>query len=188
MTYKTKRNILSRPLYMLLAVALCVGVVSRVNAAYYPTGGDLYYNGHLYLDSYFYWTSLGPWSISNPGYEHDLWVHNPNFFVSTCVSYTNLPSGYNDCPTAGIGDPNGPVFSFGSFDADAVSDSTYYWGAWEFYTHGSAGTTPFNLQGQENENTCLGLPTIWCMYAIQTHNLITGWHMNWGGYPGIIDF
>lgn len=169
----------------LLLAAGC-GFALPATANYYPDHGDFYYNGLFYLDSYFYWGSAGPWSVSNPGYEHDLWVHDPLFFPSTCVSYTNLPSGYNDCPTAGVLDPSGPVFSFGSFDADSVSNNTWYWGAWTFPAHGFPSTSGFNLQGQENRNVCLGIPTIWCMFSTQTENLLTGLYLVWLGTPTIV--
>ncbi|MFZ5652985.1 MAG: hypothetical protein ACOY42_01080 [Pseudomonadota bacterium] len=175
-----------RAFRVIVAMVTLFGGIAGAHAAYYPNEGDLYYNGAFYLDSYFRWSATGPFSVVDPGYEHDLWVHDPNFFTSTCTTYTNLPDGYNDCPTAGTGDPNGPVFSFGSFDALAIASGTIYFGAWAFTTHGVAGYTPFNLQGQENQNLCLGLPTIWCMYSTQTKNLITGWYMVWGGYPSFV--
>lgn len=173
------------------SIALLVAMLSAstAQAAYYPSTGDLYYDGAFYLDSYFAWESApGPFSVSDPGYEHDLWVHNNQFFNSTCTSFTNMPDGYDDCPTAGVADPNGPVFSFGTFDATALSSSTYM-GGWSFSTHMvSAPTSGFSLQGQENENRCFGIPTIWCMFSTQTQNLITGWYMNWGGTPSYIFF
>jgi len=175
-----------------LTVALLLAMLGSwpAQAAYYPAAGDLYYDGAFYLDSYFAWGATpGPFSVSDPGYEHDLWVHNNQFFNSTCTAFTNMPDGYDDCPTAGVGDPNGPVFSFGTFDATALSGSSAYFGGWNFSTHMvAAPTSPFNLQGQENENRCFGLPTIWCMFSTQTRDLITGWYMNWGGTPSYILF
>ncbi|MEX2964421.1 hypothetical protein [Microbulbifer sp. TYP-18] len=156
------------------------------HASYYPSRGDLYYDGRFYMDSYFLWDTSGPWSVSDPGYEHDLNVRDKNFFTSTCITATNLPDGYDDCPTAGILDPNGPVFSFGSFDAKKINSGSVYFGAWQFSSHGSATTSPFILMGQENENRCFGIPTIWCMFSTQTKQLITGWNMNWGGYPTVL--
>lgn len=158
------------------------------NAAYYPAVGDLFYNGAYHLDSYMGWSPVGPFSVSKPSYEHDLWVHDSNFFITTCTSFSNLPSAYDDCNTAGIFDPNGPVFSFGTFNAKAISSANIYFGGWNFTSHGTATTSPFNLQGQENENRCLGIPSNLCMFSTQTHNLIAGWYMNWGGAPTLLGF
>jgi len=137
------------------------------------------------------WSSPGPWTntiYNKAGYEHDLWVQDPNFFTTTCTSMTNLPDAYDDCPTAGVADPNGPVFSFGSFDATKITANTEYFGAWTFTNHGTASTSPFKLQGQENENVCWGYENIWCRYALRTKDLITGWYMYWTGTPTTIPY
>lgn len=175
----------SRGFVAIVVCALGLGI-SASEAAYYPDNGDLFYNGAYYLDSYMRWSPVGPFSVSSPGYEHDLWVHDSSFFTTTCTSFSNLPDAYDDCPTAGIADPSGPVFSFGSFSASAIRSSVYYFGGWFFSSHGTATSSPFNLQGQENRNVCAGLPAIWCMYSTQTQNLISGWYMNWGGAPSVV--
>jgi len=159
-------------------------VSSGAFSAYYPSEGGLYYNGQYYLDAYLKWSSPGPWSVSKPGYEHDLRVHDTQFFTSTCVTWTNLPASYDDCPTAGLLDFNGPVFSFGSFDAKKIVANQIYYGAWWFSSHGTASYSPFTLYGQENKNICpLSPNSIWCMLATQTKTLLSGYYMNWGGYP-----
>ena len=157
---------------------------AAVNATYYPSAGWLYYNGQFYLASYMLWDSPGPWTSPEPGYEHDLHVHDPNFFTSQCTTFSNLPDSYDDCPTAGIFDPNGPVFSFGSFDAELITANNWYFGAWQFTSHGSAASSPFTLIGQENESRCpFGLESIWCMFSNNSQPLLSGLYMNWGGYP-----
>lgn len=160
--------------------------------AFYPDFGSLSYNGGLYLSSYMVWSSPGPWADPEPGYEHDLWVHSYDYFLTippvSCTTVTNLPDGYNDCPTGGIQDPNGPVFSFGSFDAELIAGNTYYFGSWTFLAHGSLPYVPFTLQGQQNHSICTcGLESIACMASIPpTQNLLNGWYMVWGGYPSTI--
>lgn len=93
-----------------LAGAGLLATALTANAAYHPGVGDLFYNGAYHIDSYMGWSPVGPFSVSEPGYEHDLWVHDSNFFITTCTSFSNLPNAYDDCNTAGIFDPNGPVF------------------------------------------------------------------------------
>ncbi len=174
------------PILSLVACALLWHPTA--SATFYPTTGDLYYNGYYYMNSYFLW-GVPTWSISSPGYEHDLWVHNNNYFTSTCTTMTNLPDSYDDCATAGLGDVNGPVFSFGTYDANRITANYYYFGAWSWTSHDtSVSTTGFNLQGQENRNICGVLKSIWCMQATQTRNLISGYSMNWGGFPTTILF
>lgn len=172
---------------IVLMVFFVLGNVSTANAAYYPSSGDFYYNGVAYLDSYIRWQSPGPWSISKPAYEHDLNVHSLGYFPGTCTTFTNLPSGYDDCPTAGRMDPAGTkVFSFGSFAAKSIAKGTWYFGGWTFSAHGNVASAPFTLKGQENENRCIGLPTIWCMFSTRTRILLSGYVLNWGGYPNYV--
>jgi hypothetical protein len=136
------------------------------------------------MSSAFTWNSPGPWSnptYAEPGYEHDLFVDEELFFTA-CSSVTNLPDGYDDCPTAGVFDPNGPVFSFGSYDATQIQAYEYYQGSWFFSGGGSVSTSYAALMGQETENRCLGWNTIWCRYATRTKELTTG-NLNWGGAP-----
>lgn len=172
----------------ILIILACASIWPAANATYYPTEGDLYYNGRYYMNSYFLW-GVPTWSVSNPGYEHDLWIHNNRYFTSTCTTMTNLPDGYDDCPTAGIGDVNGPVFSFGTYDANRISANSWYFGSWSWTSHDtSIAVTGFNLQGQENRNICGGIKSIWCMQSTQTRNLVYGYLMAWLGSPSIISF
>lgn len=173
---------------MAISLVVCAFLWKNASATFYPTQGSLYYNGGYYMNAMFLW-GVPVWSVANPGYEHDLWIHNPRFFTSTCTTMTNLPDGYDDCPTAGIADPSGPVFSFGTYSANRINANHWYIGAWSWTSHDSSmAQTSFTLQGQENTNICGGVKSIWCMNATQTSNLISGYYMNWGGYPSIIVF
>lgn len=181
-------------MFNMTKIAVLVGIFTfaisnYAGATYYPNDGDLYYDGAYYMDSYFRWNSPGPWNTSNPGYEHDLWVHEPSFFTSTCTTWSNMPDFYDDCPTAGVLDPNGPVFSFGTYSADELLANVFYFGAWGWTSHATPLlTSGFNLQGQENRNACFGIPTPWCMFSERTQNLITGWQLFFGGVPTVIFF
>lgn len=180
--------ILAKKIALLSSLIACASIWSAVNANYYPTQGDLYYNGRYYMNSYFLW-GVPTWSISNPGYEHDLWVHNNRYFTSTCTTMTNLPDSYDDCPTAGISDANGPVFSFGTYNANKISANYWYFDSWSWTSRDtSISVTSFNLQGQENKNICGGIKSISCMKSVQTKNLISGYSMVWLGRPAIVIF
>lgn len=160
----------------------------KTSADFYPTQGDLYYNGKYYMNSFFRW-GAPVWSVSNPGYEHDLWIHNSRYFTSSCTTMSNLPDGYDDCLTAGVGDAQGPVFSFGTYSANNISADTWYFGAWSWSTRDtSMASTGFSLLAQENKNICGGIKSILCMKSTQTRNLISGYSMNWLGIPSWIVF
>ena len=155
-------------------------------SAYYPNYGDLYYNGQFYLDSYFLWSSSGPWNGGGkdprPAYEHDLSA-SPSY-ITSCTTITNLPSGYDDCPTAGVLESGSQwVFSFGSYDAKKIVSNVWYFGAWGI-THGLATTSPITLRGQENIHDTCPFDNIWCMESVpgNTKNLLST-NMNWLGYP-----
>ncbi len=161
---------------------------AAVNAEFYPNTGGFYYNGRLYAAAYMKWNSQGPWVSNEPGYEHDLKVHEINYFTSSCTTFTNLPDGYDDCPTAGCCDQNGIVFSFGSFDAELIQTNTWYSGGWYFNYHfpGTAESS-MTLIGQENESHCPGgYENIWCMFANDSQTLLEGYTMHWLGAPNWI--
>jgi len=86
------------------------------------------------VDSYIAWSNPGPWAADDPGYEHDLAV-SPWYF-DECSSWTNLPNGYDDCPTAGASESNEDiwVFSFGSYHVkNQLSPGYLYYGSWYFH-------------------------------------------------------
>lgn len=146
-------------------------------AAYYPNTGDLWYDGGYFADSYLLWSYTGPWSVNDPGYEHDLAIRNHYF--TDCTSWTNLPNGYDDCPTAGVSEPSDLwTFSFGSFHAKNILASTWYYGSWNF-SGGSSLSTDFYLNGQENYHQFCWWDSIWCMGGIRSTRLLSGW-LNWG--------
>lgn len=154
-----------------------------------PDNGAPHYNGRCYLGSWFKWSDPPVWEGESPGYEHDLNVQDPNFFTSTCTSYSTLPDSYDDCPTAGFLDLDGPVFSFGTFDATRIRENSWYYGGWLFSSHGNAWYSPFKLQGQENESKCPSfIKTKWCMLAVDTDDLIEGAYLVWGGYPSWLNW
>lgn len=155
---------------LLAVVAMLVSQI-RVGGAsqnYYPVTGHLYYDGQSYAESVMTFGSfVGPWSTSQPGYEHDLSVNDSYF--NSCTSFTSLPNGYDDCPTAGFGDPPGKkVFSFGSFDAERIQPNTSYWGYWQF-SGGSGTSTPYDLYGQEVYKQFCPWDGIECLGGVPDH-------------------
>lgn len=178
MSNKMKSNLAA----FLVVVVAILGIPSLTFAAYYPDRGDLRYDGYVFAESYFRWTSPGPWSVSDPGYEHDFGF-NPNY-LGGCTSWTDLPYGYDDCRTAGYYDPSNQwIFSFGSYHTkNSLQANRNYWGSWNFYNRGTYFSTTFNLYGQEvyHRFGCL-LDNPWCMDGVpgRQHQLLSG-TMNWG--------
>jgi hypothetical protein len=143
---------------------------------FFPTIGQFYYDGQLFAESYLCWGRPGGWSVSDPGYEHDLRVRRT--FFSSCTSWTTLPDGYNDCPTAGTlePDPNYYIFSFGSFHARRIQANINYYGAWNFAGNGTLPPpSDFSLHGQEVARLICPFDSPWCMEGTgQSYRLVLG--------------
>jgi len=140
---------------------------------WYPTEGNLYYNGSYYADSYLRWGAPGGWSVSDPGYEHDFSARS-HYFTS-CTSWTNLPYGYDDCPTAGVSEPSNLwTFSFGSFHVTHIHSGAWYYGAWNLGGGGSS-SSDYQLAAQENYRGFCWWDSIWYMKSIRNHTLLSGW-------------
>lgn len=128
---------------------------------YYPVTGDLLYDGQLFADSYFRWDTPGTWQTAYPGYEHDLILESD--FISACTSYTDMPYGYDDCPTAGKDEnPDQYAFAFGSYHGHALSAYQYYMGGWRL-AGGSTMEGLMRLRGQETKHGW------WCGMAFDYH-------------------
>lgn len=154
------------------------------NASFYPNYGYLCYDGGSYGYAYKYWSGTpGPWTGDGPGYEHDLVLNNTSYF-SGCTAWTNLPSGYDDCPTVGVlENPGERVFSWGSFHSPEIVGNTYYSGYWLFQG-ATGGNSPFTLRAQEVDHDYCSIDNIWCMGSTgRSQNLLTGWYLIYGGYP-----
>lgn len=159
-------------LMIFVTIVIFFNASPGVAATFYPDHGDLWYGGCHFVDSHFKWTVPGGWSVSDPGYEHDFAV-KPDYYTS-CTSWTDLPNGYNDCPTAGWSEPGGFwAFSFGSFHATNIVAGKLYYGSWTFERGGSP-TTAFYLSGQENYHQFCWWDSIWCMNGIRSAPLTSG--------------
>lgn len=138
-----------------------------VFAGRFPNTGTIYYDGYEYASSYLKWYNPGPWTAPVPdsGYEHDLAI--PAYYFGACMSWTNFPSGYDDCPTAGVleDDPQIWVFSFGTFHAPQIQTNYWYWGSWSFDWR-MGNSARFNLRGQEVYRKFCPWYNIWCMGGV----------------------
>ena len=175
----------NRTFLVIVAVFTTLSVVSLAHAkakkTYYPDDGKFWYDGRHYAESYLLWNNPGGWSKkgkkSDPGYEHDLAL-NPDYFHA-CTTWTNLPSGYDDCPTAGVLEPGDFwAFSFGSFHAKKIKPKTWYMGTWRF-SGGDSPPTKFYLSGQEVYHKICPLDSIWCMEGVRSNPLTNG-NLIWG--------
>ncbi len=169
-----------RKLFGLCSIVLLAIAVSFPNAAqaeYYPNDGDLWYDGTYFADSYLLWGSLGPWATNDPGYEQDFAIRSHYF--EDCSSWTNLPSGYDDCPTAGVSEESDLwSFSFGSFHSKQLQASSWYYGSWNF-SGGWSLSSDFRLNLQEVYHQFCWWDSIWCMGSKRTYNVRNG-TLNWG--------
>lgn len=95
-------RLLTQAVSIAIAATLVLGGIRPSYAAYFPDEGDFYYNGFTFVDSNLRWTSVGPFSVSDPGYEHDFLAYSSYF--TSCTTWNNLPAGYDDCVTAGVSD------------------------------------------------------------------------------------
>lgn len=162
---------MSRIIKVCAVIIVCVALVyaqsATVYAGRFPDTGTIYYDGYEYVSSFFKWYNPGPWTapIPDSGYEHDLAV--PAYYFSACMSWTSLPSGYDDCPTAGYSEDNPYiwVFSFGTFHAPQIQANTWYWCAWSFdWRMGDSAS--FTLSGQEVYRKFCSWYNIWCMGGV----------------------
>ena len=168
-------------------------------ATYYPNEGDIYYNGTLQASATMQWRNPGGWISKNvcvplkincATYEHDLSL-NRNFFepqtiitpsrtspyiIDWCTTVTNLPSSYDDCPTAGWDENEETiyVYSFASGRAHSIRANYGYYGFWNFRRKGSVTTATVSLDGQQGYHRVWGLcptppnalPTAgWCVLS-----------------------
>jgi hypothetical protein len=168
-----------------LSLLLTLLLSAPAAADYWPLSGDLSYNGYTYADSYMNWgSSPGPfweWAFGyyyGEGYEHDFKASR--FYFTSCTSSTNLPYGYDDCPTAGQSETEADywVFSFGSYHGTYIQPNTTYFGSWNFGV-GPNYTTDAWLRGQRTQHMFCNFDNVWCMGATSTHVMLNPF-LVWG--------
>ena len=145
-----------------VAAVLMLASSALASATVYANYGWLQYNGQSYAESYFAWSSPCCWVTDQGGYEQSIQL-NDNYFAS-CTAYTNMPNGYDDCPTAGVDDPAGKkIFSVGSFSIkNNLIPNHYYLGQW-WFSGGSASSSPMQVYGKEVACKFCPAWNIWCM-------------------------
>ena len=171
-------NGIVRKLVAFIAAPVLLLLVSSVALAeYYPNSGSLYYDGFYYASSDIVWSDGWPWYSEYNGYEHDFAIR-PNY-LSSCTSWTTLPNGYDDCPTASAEGGGFWAFAFGSYYGRDIVANQWYFGVWNFSNDGPDPSTPFFLSGQEVWHQFCPWDSPWCMNGIQSAGLLSG-QLNWG--------
>ena len=158
--------------WMLITVLATFWIAAPAQAAWGPGWGDLWFDGYYYADSYMQWLNLaGYFGDPDPNFEMDLVMNR--WFNSSCTTWTDLPSGYDDCPTAGVDEPgNDWSFGIGTYHLKTVRVGTWYYGSWSFRNTRSANTSLSRLNIQQGWNFCpVKLETIWCQQALETYPL-----------------
>ncbi len=146
--------------------------------------GDFYFGKNSasvdYAEFYISWTDPvydDPDFTGEPIYEHDFNVYNTSVH-EYCTSYTTLPDGHDDCPTAGVSDPDYMGFGFGSFNASTIAPLADYYGI--IYLHRFDGVADgtrfdFNVVGSQMYHQFCSWDSIWCLGTAQSQILIHQW-------------
>ncbi len=116
------------------------------------------------------WPDGWPWYSEYNGYEHDF-AMRPNY-LSSCTSWTTLPNGYDDCPTASAEGGEFWAFAFGSYYGRDIVPNNWYFGVWNFSNDGPDPSTDFFLNGQEVWHQFCPWDSPWCMNGIQSWRLL----------------
>lgn len=160
-----------------LAPTVVLGVFLSLGAVRFdpwaPDDGDLVWWGDDTFDSILRWRDEPYYPLSH-GFELDIQVrHDPideRLMFSGCWSWTDLPTGYDDCPTAGVSDPPGyRVYSVGAFEGWRIEPDFWYysfWGMSRGQVNYSEGVRP---TAQLNRAEC-PYGGIWCRFSIDSEN------------------
>ena len=165
-----------------------------------PNAGDLYFNGSNFADGFVRWDNpkwvetsqcrTDPKKCST--YEHDLklewknaggWFNLPRIlgvgrtptifpeYSPLCTAWSDFPSRYDDCPTAGILAKGEFVeLSFGTYKAPLIEAGRDYYGFWIFKRQrGRGSTTAVNLYGQEGKYGMAHFFNIHCLSIKAEH-------------------
>lgn len=106
-----------------------VALSAHTTPRQWPHEGSLYFDGTSYVDSDFKWHALGDWKTRDRGLELDLQMESD--FYESCTSWTNMPNGYSDCPTAGVSDGSIISMGVGSYTAEIIRVGTTYRAQWD---------------------------------------------------------
>jgi len=150
-----------------LAACLASDAVAHSDLRPYPHVGDFYHDGNGYADS-LQWTHTpyGGYKSAMPGYEFSFSIDN--WFYDACTSWTNLPMPYDDCPTAGVGEPTGVEYTFGvgTYDAKRMTSSGTTYEHRFYLSGGVTDVTGVNIGWQEVEKYFCSTNSIWCMNGV----------------------
>ena len=117
-----------------------------------------------------------------PIYEHDFNVFEGNSDYddtpkySSCLSVSDLPNAYDDCPTAGVSDEGYMGFGFGSWSADEIKPNRYYYGTVFLYRNEGVyegEIFDFNVTGARMYHQFCPVNDIWCLGSAEAEILIS---------------
>jgi hypothetical protein len=164
---------------ILIVLITAFFVAAPAHAAWGPGDGDLWFDGYYFADSYMRWLNLngvyndGWFPDPDPNFEMDIVMNQ--WFNKSCTSWTDLPAGYDDCPTAGVSEPSTAwSFGIGTYHLKRVIVNGWYYASWRFRNTRSVNTSLAGLNIQQGGNFCTGKPeTIWCQGALQTYRIFS---------------
>jgi len=143
----------------LAATLLVAAIQPTVRAEFFPERGDwCYSSGANQAFTLFQFANPGPFQVpfsmfnpgnvlNDPGFELDFAIE-PGFY-NACVTGTDLPDPYDDCPTVGILESGFNAFSFGTYTANAITPGRVYQGIWLFSGPRTIAQARFEFRGQE---------------------------------------
>lgn len=181
--------------YRCVLVGLAIAsIATTVEAKYYPNTGQLCgrvtSSNLTTMTSTMLWEVNGPWIKNIPGYEHDIKIERG--FYQSCTSTTTLPSGYDDCRTAGVSEPNANIlaYGFGSYYSKSITTNVVYRGTWLFTGPTTPQMTRFTLTGQEVSHEICPFDLPECMDSVlgRTKELIRFQPLNRAGAPQCINW
>jgi hypothetical protein len=156
---------------------------SRAMGSPYPNRGALYYQspwergsfGRIRQDRaviYAYWDGGIGWRSPDSGVEIDFNVWSVGWrrhVYGPCYSTTNLPAGYDDCPTAGVSEDGAyRGYGFGSYFSFLIQKGYPYWGKIYLSSPDGLGIrtgTRFDWNVATTQTAlsfCLNATNIWC--------------------------
>ncbi len=166
-----------------LPIARSVSALPTADAPqWYPTQGQFFYDGARYFSVDASWANPGAWpTLNGLALEIDLTLSSA-FFLNApglgCVSWTTLPGGYDDCPTAGTLDGiKSWTYSVGSNKPLSILAGTTYHSEWAFWGLPAASSSDVIVGAQQNHNASCPWTDkwwdIWCMESGPTVHLIS---------------
>jgi hypothetical protein len=148
----------------LSVITLSTGKLFALTAHPYPNIGMVYYDGDLHASAPFHWTTAPLRHYLDPAFELDIATGSGVF--ASCTTWTDLPSGYDDCETAGVSEPDGSEsFGAGTYHLKDIIPNHFYNVEWDFVNQSFYyGLSP-SVTWQELERTLCSFEDPWCYFG-----------------------